>query len=1066
VSANFDVEGLEPDEVTNESRLRVRGREEKHIVQFYETDLFLSEVVADFLAEGLLAGESVIVIATSAHWQMFRAQLVKRQLDVESATSSGLIAVLDARELLERFMVGGVPDARLFRTALEETVSRSISAAPRAKTRAFGEMVDLLWRDGNSSAALRLEELWNEMQQSHALTLLCAYVMAGFYKQSAGLHELCLAHDDAMPPEREKAVGSTTLDPSTPGDDAARRDEVERALRDVIRELRRAEEELRQSQEQLTDLVENGPVAFNWLDAHGKVVWANRAELDLVGYGKEEYLGRSIADFYVDRNEFEAMFARLHRDETICDFEAQLRRTDGTVRHVVVSANVFRKDGQFHHARCFTRDVTERLLAEERIRRSMQKLQTITDNLPVCVSYVDAEQRYQFVNSTYERWFSMAPGQIVGKTVRELVGDAMYEKLESDIVRALSGETVTVHAQAPLGGRGERFIEAKYVPDRDAGGSVRGFIALVTDITEQKRSEELRDRAARRNERLMRITAAIAQAVTPEQVFEAVVDQVAAALEAKTGALWLLQDDTRIARLLHSVGYSEAARRKFAEVALDSPTSLPVVDTILTGEPLWLGSWQELLERYPHLAEDNVRGPLYRATTLPIVLHGRTLGTLAFCFESGLPLDADERAFLMLVARYSAQALERLRLFEAEQQSRRSAELLYGLLDHVMSARDIDEVFAAALDTLERAVGARRAAILCHDADGVMKLRSWRGLSDAYRRTLEGHSPWPRELEELEPVLVADVEKDAGWASFLPLFRGESIGALLFIPLVAGGRLVGKFLVHYDRPRLVSPQELDMSKAIANHVASAIARFAATTELEQAVRFHEMFTAILGHDLRNPLAAIIAVAQIAGRRPENERETRTFTRIVNSGERMSRMIDQLLDFTRVRIGKGIPLRPSASDLMPLLRQVADELNVAHPDWTLEIDAVGDLEGAWDHDRLGQIFSNLIGNAIQNGDCERGVRVRADGTNPETVRVDIHNMGVVPPELLPKLFDPMTGSERRREKSHGLGLGLFISQQIARAHGGTIHVQSNPVAGTTFTLTLPRSLHVGSIRPSL
>src|SRR3569833_2855786 len=134
------------------------------------------------------------------------------------------------------------------------------------------------------------------------------------------------------------------------------------------------------------------------------------------------------------------------------------------------------------------------------------------------------------------------------------------------------------------------------------------------------------------------------------------------------------------------------------------------------------------------------------------------------------------------------------------------------------------------------------------------------------------------------------------------MFRRKRIGALGFIPLVSGGRLLGKFMVYYDRPRVLTPTELEVGRAIANHVAAAVARFRFMGELQETVRFNEMFTGLLGHDLRNPLAALISSARLAMSRDNTDRLRWPLARILSSGDRMTRMIDQLLDFTRVRLG--------------------------------------------------------------------------------------------------------------------------------------------------------------------
>jgi signal transduction histidine kinase len=192
------------------------------------------------------------------------------------------------------------------------------------------------------------------------------------------------------------------------------------------------------------------------------------------------------------------------------------------------------------------------------------------------------------------------------------------------------------------------------------------------------------------------------------------------------------------------------------------------------------------------------------------------------------------------------------------------------------------------------------------------------------------------------------------------------------------------------------------------------------------------------------------------RRSEGSALHKPLSRIVKSGERMATMIDQLLDFTRVRVGAGIPTDPKPADVCLVMRQAVDELSDTHPDWRFAFERDGgDTTGVWDGDRILQVFSNLVANAVQHGTSEHGVRVRFEGAEPDAVSVRIHNMGVVPPELLPRLFEPMAGGDRRLHNSRGLGLGLYISREIVKAHGGQIRVDTSLEGGTTFTVRLPR-----------
>jgi signal transduction histidine kinase len=170
---------------------------------------------------------------------------------------------------------------------------------------------------------------------------------------------------------------------------------------------------------------------------------------------------------------------------------------------------------------------------------------------------------------------------------------------------------------------------------------------------------------------------------------------------------------------------------------------------------------------------------------------------------------------------------------------------------------------------------------------------------------------------------------------------------------------------------------------------------------------------------------------------------------------MTRMIDQLLDVTRARAGGGIHVEPRETNLAELCAHAIGELELAFPNWKLEREIIGDLDGTWDPDRLLQIVSNLVSNAGQHGRPEGLVTVRLDGRDPDRVSLEVHNGGSIPDSIKPSLFDPFRGTRAPRESSRGLGLGLFIVKEITEAHGGTVQVASSPSDGTTFAVRLPR-----------
>jgi len=180
---------------------------------------------------------------------------------------------------------------------------------------------------------------------------------------------------------------------------------------------------------------------------------------------------------------------------------------------------------------------------------------------------------------------------------------------------------------------------------------------------------------------------------------------------------------------------------------------------------------------------------------------------------------------------------------------------------------------------------------------------------------------------------------------------------------------------------------------------------------------------------------------------------------------MTRMIDQLLDLAHGRLGGGIPLRTAKTNLGKIVTDVAGEARATHPDRPLVVELLGDLDGEWDPDRLAQVVSNLVENALRHGGADGAVRVTVDG-NAKAVAMAVHNHGpAVPDELACVIFDPFRRGELDDTTSRrsGLGLGLYIVREIASAHGGTVDIVSNESDGTTFTLKLPRGGKARAVR---
>jgi signal transduction histidine kinase len=238
--------------------------------------------------------------------------------------------------------------------------------------------------------------------------------------------------------------------------------------------------------------------------------------------------------------------------------------------------------------------------------------------------------------------------------------------------------------------------------------------------------------------------------------------------------------------------------------------------------------------------------------------------------------------------------------------------------------------------------------------------------------------------------------------------------------------------------------------------AERAAELAVNAERERTAQYQQEMLGVVGHDLRAPLGAILIGTEMLAAKGDPA-AANVVKRIESCGKRMTRMIDQLLDMTRVRLGGGIPIARTRTLLFPIIRSAMDELSLAHKGTRFELVGEEDVVGLWDADRLAQVASNLLGNAVQYGMAGAPISVAVSHANGvATLTFHNENRGEpIRPDVIATLFEPYRRGEDTERNSNGLGLGLYIVNGIVRAHGGTIDVESSP-AGTTFRVVLPES----------
>ncbi|HVJ27342.1 MAG TPA: CHASE3 domain-containing protein [Vicinamibacterales bacterium] len=229
----------------------------------------------------------------------------------------------------------------------------------------------------------------------------------------------------------------------------------------------------------------------------------------------------------------------------------------------------------------------------------------------------------------------------------------------------------------------------------------------------------------------------------------------------------------------------------------------------------------------------------------------------------------------------------------------------------------------------------------------------------------------------------------------------------------------------------------------------------AREERREAEQFKDLFLGALGHDMRNPLTVITTGAASLARHSQNSMQAKIASRLASSADRMARMISQLLDLVQARLGGGVPVTLERGDLREVARSVIERLDVQFPERTIELITDGNLVGRFDRDRIAGVLYDLVLNALEHGRHDTPVRVTILALERDAT-IEVLNQGdSIPAEMIPLVFDPFRrAAERKRMKSVGLGLGLYLALQTVRAHRGTIDVQSSKATGTIVRVLLP------------
>jgi PAS domain S-box-containing protein len=633
-----------------------------------------------------------------------------------------------------------------------------------------------------------------------------------------------------------------------------------------------------------------------------------------------------------------------------------------------------------------------------------------------------------------ERWLETAglsAREALGRDIWELFpGAALEFQTLHDRVRAGESMDVPAHRQV-LGGR-EVWYEGRLAPVRMAHGT--GILITAIDVTERVRSRHALERERSRLAHGYELASALSTASTATEVARVVFEEGLAAFDADAGALALADEEPGWLRLAAQRGYPEgliAAWRRF-------PVSVasPVTDCYRDRASVWVESPEAAAARYPEWSSA-VAGQGDRAWAgIPLEVAGRVLGAVGLSYRRARAFTSEDRAYANSIANLCAQALERARLLESER-----------------AARAVADTRAEELTASEQ----RFRTVTEHLPDVIARFdREFRHtfVTGAVREAT-GLAP-ERLLGKTNAELSMPPELTRQWdADLAAVFASGEARAIEFPFDGPGGRKWYEARLVPERDGAAVRSVLAVTRDVTAARTAAWAEREARREAERVGEMQRLVMGVVSHDLRGPLQTIKMSATVLVRKGGlSDEQAERVLRISRAAERVGGIIRDLLDYTRARQGEALAIDPVDTAVEDLAKGIVLDTHSDHSHRDITFASTGPCRACVDPGRFGQVLMNLLGNALQHGSPTCRVRVSLEETDGE-VQLSVANDGApIPPSVQAELFEPFRRGGERQDRS-GLGLGLFIVREIARAHRGDVTVTSTHENGTTFIVRFPK-----------
>jgi PAS domain S-box-containing protein len=774
--------------------------------------------------------------------------------------------------------------------------------------------------------------------------------------------------------------------------------------------------------EHLKRCLDHAAEGLHWVGPDGTILWANQTELDLLGYTADEYIGRHIAEFHLDRPVIEDILARLTKRETLLNYGARLRHKDGSVRYVQINSKVLWQGDEFLRTQCFTRDVTEQRIAHELARR----LAEIVENSDDAIISQDLNGTITSWNRAAERLYGYEAAEVLGQPIRVIVPARLQHEEEEVIRRVRNGERVPpFDTQRRHKGGSLVDVALTVSPVRDHDGVIVGASKMARDISARKRMEAKDAFLVALDDRVRPLTNA-------EEITFTAAKALGQHLAVNRCAYATVEDDEDTFVLTGNFNdgvQSIVGRYTFAQFGAEC------LRLMRAGEPyIVTDSYTD-----PRISETDrasyamtaIRGVI----CVPILKAGRFVAAMAVHTAAPRHWQPDEVELVQRVANRCWESIERAKVTQSLKESEHLFRALANSIPNLtwMARPDgwiywyNDQWYDYTGTTPEQMLGC-----------------GWEDVHD------------PACLPDVTREWQQSIATGTPFEMVFPL-RGADGQFRRFLTRVNPVRDSRGEVVHWFGTN--TDVEAERRATEANDSLREAA--------ETANRAKDEFLAMLGHELRNPLSPILTALQLMRLRGSDESE-RERTIIERQVSHLTRLVDDLLDVSRIARGK-VELKRETVEMAevvatalemtsPLLEQRTHSISVKLPRRGLAVEG--------DPTRLSQVVSNLITNAAKYTPSGGSITISGEAVQGEVI-LRVRDTGVgIAPEAMPRIFDLFVQGAQAIDRSQGgLGLGLAIVRNLVERHGGTVAAHSDGAGmGAEFTIRLPRVTTTASVQP--